>query len=123
MTYSFCEYSVSDLYKEIYNFRPGESFFKRWESSTDAQKQAIWDGLVEDLKRTQAQEEEYQRECIAAFEKRVSEVAAVMPSLDRKGVLRVLCDSVNCAGDINRAEFSFGLPYGYIKGVKPGMLV
>lgn len=128
MTYSFDENCLSDLYKDANGFRPGEGFFARWDACDDDGKQAIWDSLVSTLERNEQIEREAHLHAIKRFESRLFDVMSIMPSIDRKRAIAVLRESIaKCEDDTvltddHYAEFSFGLPYGYIKGVKPGML-
>lgn len=50
MNYTFDERSVSDLHKDAYGFRPGESFWTEWQASDMDGKQALWDLMIEDLR-------------------------------------------------------------------------
>lgn len=45
--YTFDGSIVSDLHKDAYGFRPDNAFWSNWNASSDADKQHIWDYLLE----------------------------------------------------------------------------
>jgi hypothetical protein len=45
--YTYDEAIVSDLYKEAYGYRPTGKFFQEWDNSSQAQKQLLWEDLLE----------------------------------------------------------------------------
>lgn len=50
--YTFDENIVSDLHKDARGFRPSVAWMHAWETSTDEEKQGIWDALSEELSET-----------------------------------------------------------------------
>jgi hypothetical protein len=51
MAYTFDEQIVSDLHKDAYGFRPTSYFWSNWNSAHDAEKQIMWDDLIDSLER------------------------------------------------------------------------
>lgn len=51
-TYTFDEKIISDLHKDARGYRPSVSWMHAWETSTDEEKQGIWDNLGEELSET-----------------------------------------------------------------------
>lgn len=49
--YTFDENIVSDLHKDARGYRPREYFWSEWNNASDFDRQAIWDGLLEELSR------------------------------------------------------------------------
>ena len=74
MTHTFDTQTLSDLHKDARGFRPrGDSFWARWDESNDDGKQAIWDGLCDELTESVAADEAAAAEAVADFEYLVSE--------------------------------------------------
>ena len=68
MSYTFDEMTVSDLHKEARGFRPREGFWGHWNLSTNAEKQAIWDGLLGELDLTIEADKCREREAVSRFD-------------------------------------------------------
>jgi hypothetical protein len=58
--YTFDENIVSDLHKDARGYRPREYFWKEWKDSNGFDRQAIWDGLTNELKLEMARERQAQ---------------------------------------------------------------
>ena len=71
--YTFDDNTVSDLHADAYGWRPRESFWAEWNSSTPEQKRVIWDRLVETLEESIDLERKMQASALEAFETRVTE--------------------------------------------------
>ena len=85
--FTFDDQTVSDLHKDARGFRPHAAFIEGWNSSDDENKQAIWDGLLRELARTQAEEARIEAECLAAFEEEVQDCIELGAG-DRQTALR-----------------------------------
>lgn len=48
--FTFDEMIVSDIHKEAYDLRPNESWWIKWNKSSDSEKQKIWNSLIEKSK-------------------------------------------------------------------------
>ena len=59
---------VSDLHKDAYGFRPDGAFWTRWNAASDADKQHIWDCLLEALDFTVNLEANEKIAALNAFE-------------------------------------------------------
>lgn len=110
--YTFCDDSISDLYKDAYGSRPGEGFWERWAMATDAEKQEEWDWLCQVVEQEQARQEVNYNSCIARFEDRI---AALMEAgaKNRAMAIRWLDDAYETNGDISFLEWNLGLPFNY----------
>jgi len=47
--YTFDEQIVSDLHKDARGYRPSNSWWQMWNALGDAEKQNVWDGLLNEL--------------------------------------------------------------------------
>jgi hypothetical protein len=92
MTFTYCDDLISDFHKDVYGYRPRESFWNEWETLTPTQKQTIWDEYdrVSELQviETKAQEERD----VAKFEDRVQDVINIGAG-NRKTALKWIADS------------------------------
>ena len=70
--YTFDESIVSDLHKDAYGFRPMSTFWDQWNASSDADKQHIWDHLLEELDYTVNREANEKIAAVNAFELEVA---------------------------------------------------
>lgn len=77
MTCTFDENLVSDLHKDAFGYRPREYFWAEWNNSTDAQKQVIWDDLLDDHKRAMDLEAQEQERAVEAYRQQVQDMLAL----------------------------------------------
>lgn len=110
--YTFCNDSISDLFKDVYGMRPGQGFWERWETASDDEKQAEWDWLVQALGQVNAELEEASKSAIERFEKHVTNTIC-MGAGDRETALRWIMDASICNGDWEFLAYENGLPYNY----------
>ena len=47
--YTFSNIEISDLYKDVYEFRPSDDYLLTWKQMSDDDKQTEWDRLVNKL--------------------------------------------------------------------------
>lgn len=114
VNYTFDAMMLSDLHKDAHGFRPHEEFWNTWDSADDDGKQAIWDGLLEDLNSSMEQEREFQARAIVAFEDRISSMIATVKGCQREDAIRYLHDAYDTEGDVGFLEYHLGVPYGYL---------
>jgi hypothetical protein len=114
MDYTFDSDIVSDLYKEAYGRRPSDIFWSQWLDASDAEKQAIWDGLIATEVITSNKEREHQIAAVAGFERHVQNTI-LMGARDRETALRWIMQSSIANGDWEFLCYLEGLPYGYFK--------
>ena len=89
--YDFDEQTLSDLHKDARGFRPrGEFFWSNWAAADADGKQAIWDGLIRELDRVQAEEAHAAEVAIANFEGLVGDTIYTYGAADRETALRWL---------------------------------
>lgn len=121
--YTFDANIVSDLHKDAHGFRPKSLFWAEWNAASDDQKQRIWDGLIDDLNQSNIEEGLREQAAIAATEVRIQAIMATVVGSTREDAIRFLHDVYDTRGDVNFLEFELGVPYGYLTGQKPGMLL
>lgn len=86
MTYTFSTEIFSDLHKDAYGFRPrGHRFYD--ETTTDAERQEIWDYLVQVVEDNIAAEREHEARALRDFETQVANTIALGAG-DRASALR-----------------------------------
>lgn len=114
MSYTYCDDTYSDLYKDVYGFRPRGSAWTSWISMSEGEKQAEWDRLVARLDDVIHEQEEAYILAAKKFEKLVTETIQSGAG-DRETALRWIMDASDCDGDWEFLSFHHHLPYGYFK--------
>ena len=119
MNFTYCEDTYSDLHKEAYGFRPsyGNIFYK--EGTTPEEKQKLWDIALKDADETIAAEEAARKESVAKFEKLIAETIA-MGAGDAATAVRWLREEEDddyMKFDDGYFEYTYNLPYGFLKGL------
>ena len=91
MTFTYCDDLISDFHKDVYGYRPRESFWNEWETLTPTQKQTIWDEYdrVSELQVIEAKAQEASD--VQVFEDRINDVIEIGAG-DRKTALRWITD-------------------------------
>jgi len=113
--YTFDSAVYSDLFKDVYGFRPrGKDVFS-WSSKIDSEKQAEWDGLVKAAEKAIDQERQDEEMAAEAFEAKIENLIASGAN-NRSTAIRWLMDAHDCGNDSDYLEFQLGLPYGYLSG-------
>ena len=112
--YTFNVDVVSDLHKDVYGFRPSQSFWAEWTHSTDAEKQRIWDDLLISLNAEIERERKAEQRAIAQFELLVAKTIEA-GAANRETALRWIMESSDCNGDWEFFCFHYGLPYNYFR--------
>jgi len=84
--YTFDENIVSDLYKEARNHRPRETFWFVWNLSTDAEKQEIWDGLLEEADYEADMENQRKERAVKQFAKMIQDTIALGASNEEAAI-------------------------------------
>ena len=113
--YTFDDNTYSDLHKDCYGFRPSVEAMIHWHSLTADQKQAEWDRLCVALEEEIAAEKRGEELRVARFEQLVVETVAA-GAADRETAIQWLIDAEGLEqADVDYVEYSFGLPYGYLK--------
>ena len=65
--YDWDDNLISDLHKDARGHRPSHGFMLMWKDLTPAQKQEKWDSLVEEMKQSQAEEQEMEKMALDVF--------------------------------------------------------
>ena len=90
--YTFDDQTVSDLHKDARGFRPHAAFCEGWAQSDDDNKQAIWDGLIRELDRVQAEDARIEREALFKFHAELQDIIDLGAG-DRQTALRWMTQS------------------------------
>lgn len=93
--YTFSEDIFSDLYKDVYGFRPRDH---RFYGECDEEKQKIWDELIHQLEYNQKEEARHEAENLVKFRELIRSVMDTA-SCNWKTALRYLVDGENL--DVN----------------------
>ena len=72
--YTYSDELVSDLHKDAWGHRPGEGFWFRWEIADQDAKQAIWDNLIDDMVKNQAEEIQTKKDNASMLAERIKRV-------------------------------------------------
>jgi hypothetical protein len=113
--YTFDQDIVSDIYKDAYNMRPGDSFWHQWENATDDGKQVIWDNLLEWARLSALQERHMQIDAEARLEKEIATMCSKY-RIRREDAIRHLHAKHDTNGDVEYLEYHLGVRYGYLSG-------
>jgi hypothetical protein len=114
--YTYDEQIVSDLYKEAYGVRPRAEFWLDWECADDAEKQQIWDSLIDTAESEAERERQDQLAAEAAFEQHVERTVRLVVGSTREDAIRYMHDSFNTNGSNEYLEYLLGVRYGYLSG-------
>ena len=86
--YTFDEQTLSDLHKDARGSRPrSDLFWDTWNEADNDGKQAIWDGLVDEMVENDRQEAEHREFCVGEFKALVEKTIALGAG-DRATALR-----------------------------------
>jgi beta-lactamase class D len=123
LMYTFDEDTISDLHKDAYGFRPGEYFWETWNDASDDQKQVIWDDLVDELQRGDANEILAEAIALAKFEAQIAKTME-LGARDRETAIRWIVEGLDLGqyADAEYACWALNLNYNCAKlfdGVLP----
>ena len=104
---------VSDLYKDAYGFRPSQDFWKEWTSSSDAQRQKIWDDLIISLDAELEREREATERAVKQFNELIAQTIR-SGAKDKPTAIRWIFEAGNFY-DYDEMEFRHNLPFGHLK--------
>ena len=71
--YTYSDDLVSDLHKDAWGHRPSEKFWFHWEIADKDAKQAIWDNLIDDMVKNDAEEARIKAENASNLAKRIKD--------------------------------------------------
>ena len=115
--YTFDPDLLSDIHKDAYGVRPSHFFWDMWREADDAEKQAIYDGLIETVNAEIRREQEAQQLAIEEYELRLCELMNC-GALDRNMAIRWMLESLDDEYvyiDMGLGCYKLGLPYSYAK--------
>ena len=113
--HTFSTYEFSDLYKDVYGFRP--SFDHSFYSSSDNEKQSIWDDLIIDLERNLKEDELWEKRSIREFEGIVAQLIE-MGAGDRETAIRWLMQEYSDYDTAGYICWDLDLSYKYEKEIE-----
>jgi hypothetical protein len=113
IVYTFDEDCVSDLHKDAYGFRPASYWFAAWNSMSNDEKQAEWDGLVTSMAYREAERKADEQVGIVRFEESVAKTIANGAG-DRATAIKWLQQAEGGSDDIEFFEYLQNIPYGYV---------
>jgi len=119
---TYSDYLISDLHKDVYGYRPSESFYSRWKAYTDHEKQGVWDSLCADLEKELAYEEKAKEQAKELMEARIEELMEI-GAQDREQAIRWIMQAEQITGEYGyeELEYHLGLPYGYVAASLKGV--
>ena len=88
--YTFCENTISDLHKDAWGYRPSQGFWVRWEASNDDAKQSVWNDLIDDMVKNDAEDAKIKSENASKLAKRIKEVCKLGASNYRTAIRWIL---------------------------------
>ena len=114
MAYTYEENIFSDLYKDVNGFRPRQHEFY---DAKPARKQVIWDNMLTELGEVMEAEQNKRDEKVVEFE------ALIVRTIESGAVDRIQAiewlrhaeDDDYMKYDDGYFEYTYGLPYGYLK--------
>ena len=112
VVFTFDSDVISDLYKDVYGYRPGNMFWEQWLDSSDQQKQEQWDRYCSMLAVKIAEDEFAEQLAVERFE-RVVATTIEAGAQDRPTALRWIMDSSGADGDWEFLAWESGLPARY----------
>jgi hypothetical protein len=71
--YTYSDDLVSDLHKDAWGHRPSEKFWFHWEIADKDAKQAIWDNLIDDMVKNDAEEARIKADNVSNLAKRIKD--------------------------------------------------
>ena len=86
MTFTYSNDCFSDLYKDVYGFRPRGNAMDNWDLMGPTRKQAYWDELCAELEANTISEKQQAENAVAKFKARVQDVIGLGAN-DRKTAL------------------------------------
>ena len=86
MTFNYSDDCFSDLYKDVYGFRPRGNAMDNWDLMGPTRKQAYWDELCAELEANTISEKQQAENAVAKFKARVQDVIGLGAN-DRKTAL------------------------------------
>ena len=72
--YTYSDELVSDLHKDAWGRRPSNSFWFHWNCGTEDAKQKIWDDLIDDMVKNDAEEAKAKKNNASKLVQRIREV-------------------------------------------------
>lgn len=91
MTFTYSDDLISDFHKEVYGYRPRETFWNEWEKCTPSEKQKTWDEYVRVSELQAIETKAKEASDVQVFEDRINDVIKIGAG-DRKTALRWITD-------------------------------
>lgn len=108
---------ISDLHKDARGYRPSADWLNWFHSTSDAMRQTLWNGLIEELEYEMKREKREQLDAIDQFNDQIEQLMDT-GAKDRKQVIRWLVQSVDVGTDFSFACYLLRLPYSMEKDLQ-----
>jgi hypothetical protein len=114
--YTFDESILSDLHKDARGYRPREPFIEMWQELSDADKQDVWDMLIQEMAEANDLEQAQQRENLEKFEHYIKQFKMCSPDIDDGDAIRWILQTENFSTNdylygADYVAYHFGLAY------------
>ena len=103
MSYTFDTNLYSDLYKDVYGFRPRNT---GWNEMSDDEKQTEWNYLIKQLGIVNEEHKQREQNAIAEYEKRIND-CMTLGAKDRNQAISWVLDSLN----LSETDLMYGATY------------
>ena len=111
MQFTFDSNLISDLHKDARGYRPTMGFRTEWDTSSDEDKQLIWDLLLKELDERIAEENDYHEASVKKFYEQVNLIIS-LGAEDSNAAVRWLVGSADIdTMDKGYICYCLGLPY------------
>lgn len=119
VAYSFDENIVSDLYKDVFGYRPRENWWIEWRDMTNDEKQEEWDYLIKRLEEVMEEENKARDAAILKWHRRIAVMAAEF-NISFADAVRWDMDAMDMTNDHDFYEYENGLPIGHVVATLAG---
>lgn len=108
--FTYSDDSFSDLYKDVYGFRPRGDLMDEWNARTRRQKQELWNALCDELVSKINHEKIAEEQAVAEFKERI-EQAQVWGARDYFDALRWItgCETFYHIQDVEHFVWEQGI--------------
>lgn len=110
MSFTYSNDCFSDLYKDVYGFRPRGVSMDDWDTMGPTSKQAYWDELCAELEANTISEKQQAENAVAKFKARVQDVIGLGAN-DRKTALSWItgCETFYHSQDVEHFVWEQGI--------------
>jgi hypothetical protein len=110
MEYTFDMFTVSDLYKDAYGFRPSREWTMKFNSMSDLDKQNEWNYLCSVMVESMNEERNSESRAYDAWMNRINDIKETN-GISLSDAIRWDMQDMECEGDIGYYCFQLGVSY------------